>query len=235
MLVLAGLWLRRRALIWIGVAVLWLSSTPLVSRLAVRAAEGWAQRGLAKDAPAADAIVILSDGRIIAPGAAAVSEWRDANRFFGGLELYRAGKAPLMVFTGGTVPGRLDVASEGEVLVGYATAMGVSGDSVVTTGRVVNTAEEAKAVAQLMKRRRADVGAVVQTRVLLVTSAYHMSRARLQFARAGLTVLPFPVDFQSSAGTGVRIEDLLPDAAALKETELVWRELYGRLYYVAFR
>ena len=32
LLVLAGLWLRRRALIWTGVAVLWLGSTPLLER-----------------------------------------------------------------------------------------------------------------------------------------------------------------------------------------------------------
>ena len=41
LLVLAGLRLHRRSLTWSGVAVLWLSSTPFISALAVRAAEGW--------------------------------------------------------------------------------------------------------------------------------------------------------------------------------------------------
>lgn len=94
LLVLAGLRLRRRALIWSGVAVLWLSSTPFISGLVVRAAERWAERGLAADASEADAIVVLSEGRAVAPGKAAVSEWNGPDRFFGGLELYRAGKAP---------------------------------------------------------------------------------------------------------------------------------------------
>ena len=74
LLVLAGLRLHRRWLIWSGVAVLWLSSTPFISALAVRATEGWAERGLATDAPKADAIVVLSEGRVVAPGKAAVSE-----------------------------------------------------------------------------------------------------------------------------------------------------------------
>ena len=39
-LVLAGLWSRRRVLIWTGVAVLWLASTPLASALMIRAVEG---------------------------------------------------------------------------------------------------------------------------------------------------------------------------------------------------
>lgn len=50
LLVLAGLGLRRRWLIWSGAAVLWLSSTPVISALAIRTAEGWAARGLAEDA-----------------------------------------------------------------------------------------------------------------------------------------------------------------------------------------
>ncbi len=82
LLVLAGLWLRRRALIWTGVAVLWLGSTPLISALAVRAAEAWAERGQAANASDADAIVVLSGGRVVAPGKAAISEWSDADRFF---------------------------------------------------------------------------------------------------------------------------------------------------------
>jgi hypothetical protein len=51
--------------------------------------------------PEADAIVILSGGRVPAPGDPPLSEWRDADRFFGGIDLYRAGRAPLLIFTGG--------------------------------------------------------------------------------------------------------------------------------------
>ena len=36
-----------------------------------------------------------------------------------------------------------------------------------------------------------------QSRVLLVTSTFHMRRAQRLFERQGLKVLPFPVDFQS--------------------------------------
>ena len=114
--------------------------------------------------------------------------------------------------------------------------LGVPADGMVTTGPVTNTAEEARAVATLLRERRsapADRGA--PPRVLLVTSAFHMPRARRLFERAGLTVMPFPVDFQVSAGGGVNVMDLLPTAAALKQTELAWREMYGRLFYFVVR
>ena len=73
--VLVGLSLRRRWLIWTGIAFLWLSSIPLVGGFLVRAAEGWAERIPASDAPIVDTIVVLSAGRSIAPGRAAISEW----------------------------------------------------------------------------------------------------------------------------------------------------------------
>ena len=232
LLVLAGLLLRRRPLIWVGFAVLWLGSTPIISDFLVRSAEGWAERGQAIDAPRADAIVVLSGGRVIAPGAAAVSEWTDADRFYGGVELFQAGKAPLLVFTGGWTPWEPKAKPEGEVLIEYAKALGVPGKSMVTTGAVVNTAEEAQAVALLLAQRNAiGNGQVSRPHILLVTSAFHMPRAQRLFERAGLDVAPFPVDFKVSAGRVLGVMDFLPSGEAMAHTEIAWRELYGRWYY----
>jgi uncharacterized SAM-binding protein YcdF (DUF218 family) len=235
-LVSVGLWARRRILIWVGLAVLWLCSTPLVSDALIRVVEGRAVRIPATDAPRADAVVVLGGGRIVAPGKAAISEWGDPDRFFGGVELYRAGKAPLLVFTGGWQSWEPSASPEGEVLAQYARGMGVAADSVVTTGRVSNTAQEAAAVALLLRARRtagADAGSA--TTVLLVTSAYHMARARRLFQHAGLKVEPFPVDFQVSAARTLSVLDFLPNAEALMETERAGHELYGRLFDLLFR
>jgi len=69
------------------------------------------------------------------------------------------------------------------------------------------------------------------TRVLLVTSAFHMPRARQLFEDAGLAVTTFPVDFAHSDAGGVGVLDFLPSAGALGETQTAMREMYGRLYY----
>ena len=236
LLVLTGLRLRRRWLIWSGVAVLWLSSTPLVSRLAVRTAEGWAERGLAADASEADAIVVLSEGRVVAPGKAAVSEWSDADRFFGGVELFKAGKSALLVFTGGAAPWEPNAALEGDVLAEYAKAMGVPDGQILKTPRVTNTAEEAAAVATLLRGHfSGPTWRGSAPRVLLVTSAFHMPRARMLFERAGMSVIPFPVDFKVPAGGTLSVLAFLPTAAALAQTEMAMREWYGRLYYLVVR
>ena len=71
--------------------------------------------------------------------------------------------------------------------------------------------------------------------MLLVTSAFHMPRARRLFERAGVSVIPFPVDFKVSAGGALSALDFLPTGAALRQTEMAMREGYGRLFYFVVR
>ena len=81
--------------------LLWFSPLGLVSQILWRFLEAPWQRCSAWEAPQGDAIVVLSGGRHPAPGSARVSEWHDPDRFLAGLELFRAGKAPRLIFTGG--------------------------------------------------------------------------------------------------------------------------------------
>jgi uncharacterized SAM-binding protein YcdF (DUF218 family) len=231
LLVVAGLILRRRSLCWIGIAVLWLASTPLVSHQLIRAAEGWQIRKPLATVPSAEAIVVLSSGRSQPPGDPDVSEWGDADRFYGGIDLYKAGKAPLLIFTGGWVPWMPNAKPEGEVLVRYAADLGIPRDCMLITGKVATTNDESHAVAALLAARQA---ANLRPRVLLVTSAFHMRRAQMLFARAGLEIVPFPVDFKVSVGQTFILFELLPNAGSLNETELAFREMYGLVFYGLF-
>ena len=226
-LALIGVASRRRWLTTVALIALWLVSTPMTSRPLARFMEGGSERALASTAPMADAIVVLSGGRLVAPGPAAVSEWRGANRFFGGLELFDAGKAPLLVFTGGWSARRPEAPTEGEVLADWAERWGVAPDRILVTGRVSNTQEEASAVAALLDPLGGH-------RVLLVTSAFHMQRASVLFERAGLEVIAFPVDFQVSDDWRFGVRSLFPGANALSLTEGSLREALARTVYRAW-
>ena len=68
-------------------------------------------------------------------------------------------------------------------------------------------------------------------RVVLVTSAFHMRRARQVFQQAGLTVEPFPVSFWSSDLGGFSVFWFLPSVNALSRTQTAIREWYGRAFY----
>ncbi len=188
LLVVAGLLLRRRALCWIGVAVLWLASMPLVGDAAMRAAEGWQIRRPLFAVPAAEAIVVLSEGRIQPRGDPAISEWMPADRFYGGVDLFKAGKAPLLIFTGGWAPWQPEAKLEGDVLMGYAADLGIPRDRMVSTAKVVSTHEEARAVdnsAPLPIRPQSTYksGNVVQTSGATSTAARRIQAGWIRMTR----------------------------------------------------
>jgi uncharacterized SAM-binding protein YcdF (DUF218 family) len=101
--------------------------------------------------------------------------------------------------------------------------------AVQTTPRVRNTADEAQAIAAMLP---------AHSTVMLVTSAFHMPRARKLFERQGLTVLPFAVDFQASgAWAGHPLRDPLnyvPSVDGLWRSSRALREAIGRTIYRAW-
>jgi|LauGreSBDMM110SN_4_FD.fasta_scaffold12151_2 uncharacterized SAM-binding protein YcdF (DUF218 family) len=225
---LLGASLKRRSFIWVGLIILALASSPIVSMFSVKLIESdYPERLTAQEAQTADAIVVLSSGRKIAPGKARVSEWGDANRFYGGIELFKASRAPKLIFTGGWAPWEPASKPEGDVSAQYAMQLGVPKGSIFISKPVLNTAEEAVGVAELLGQEKN----IKPISILLVTSSYHMERAKQLFELAGFKVFPFPVDFQRSRDHQITLIDFFPSANALAKNEMVVRELYGRAYY----
>ena len=231
LLLLATGVLRRSWGIVFGVwLLLFFSSIPWTGSRFIQSMEAGMERISAAQAKQAEAIVVLSTGRTVAPGADRISEWHDADRFFGGIELFQAGKAPLIIFTGGSAPWEKDAPLEGEILARYARSMGARVESIKVTRQAFNTKEEAAAVREILPAKP-ESGA----RILLVTSALHMPRAKKVFEEAGFQVLPFPVDFVTSATKKTYPTDFVPSAAGLSKTSTALRELYGRIFVAIFR
>lgn len=229
-LLAAGLLLRRRWVAVAGLVLLYLFSTQFVAQALIRFMERNLHRIPAAESVAGDAIVVLSGSGLSMRGESRVVEWGDPDRFQAGVELFQAGKAPRLIFTGGWLPWNFVAEPEGEILLKKARLLGIPDGAVATTGKVSNTEEEAAEISRLLGGQNT-AGPKIRPHILLVTSAYHMIRARLLFERNGLEVTPFPVDFKSSQFEGVFLLDLVPSAAALNTSELALRELYGRLYY----
>ena len=102
LLLFLGLIGRWRWPVITAVVLLWIFSLGLVSQVLWHWLEAPWQRRPAASASSAEAIVVLSGGRHPAPGSARISEWHDPDRFLAGIDLYRAGKAPRLLFTGGS-------------------------------------------------------------------------------------------------------------------------------------
>ena len=233
LLLLLALLTRRRWPLLLAFVLLYATSTPLVARALMRAAVGDQVHGnvAAGVAAEADAIVVLSSRRPVAPSAdgTAVSEWTLADRFLAGVALARADAAPWLVFTGGWSPAAPTAPLEGDANREDAIALGVPRERILTTGPVRNTAEEAVAVATLL-RETLELASEA-THVLLVTSAFHLPRAVALFERQGLRVTPYPVDLRVDAARLFTLQALLPSAGALSNTETALREWLGRAVY----
>lgn len=204
-----------------GLVLLYASSTFVVAEFLFAKLEGQGLKTEAKYAPHADAIVVLSGMMTHVQGAAGpVAEWNDADRFFAGVDLYQAGKAPRLIFTGGLLPWEKTSQSEGAVLKAHAQRAGIPESSISVSGDAQNTEQEAIEVKTMLSG----------SKILLVTSAYHMQRAKQQFERQGFEVSAFPVDIKVRAHALTPM-DFLPDPRALRLTDVMVREWIGRFYY----
>ena len=221
--ILIGLIRNKKKLIYIAIGLLYIISTPIFSNNFFKLVEGNEYRKPISAIGNADAIVVLSgmlemneveDSTYI--------EWGDPDRFFGGIDLFKAGKANKLVFTGGKMPWDKVQKTEGEVLKEYAIKIGIPQENILITKDVENTADEAKAVKEL-------IGS--QKKIILVTSAFHMYRAKKLFEKQGFNVVTYKVDFKTIRNKKITILDFMSSTKNLIFTEIVIRELIGRVFY----
>jgi uncharacterized SAM-binding protein YcdF (DUF218 family) len=235
-LCLYALMSKRKMPLVLALMLLWISSLPYTSDQLMRWVEDDALKTPAQDMPNVPFIVVLS-GMIHAVPTTSSSqaqntaqvEWSDPDRFFSGIELYQTQSSshPVkLIFTGGVIPWWPQSPSEGHYLAEKAQQMGVPRSQILITADVSDTAQEALAVKDLIDKHSTE-----QTpTLLLVTSAFHMPRAKRVFEQAGLDVIPYPVDFKVNLKE-TTIMDFIPDAKALEHTQLGLRELMGRVAY----
>ena len=222
--ILIGLIKNKKKLIYIAIGVLYILSTPIFSNNFFKLVEGSEYIKLISAIDSADAIVVLSGMlEINEVGDSTYIEWGDPDRFFGGIALFKAGKAQKLVFTGGKMPWDKAKKTEGEVLKEYAISNGIPSEKIFVTKDVENTADEAVAVKELISPSK---------KIILVTSAFHMYRAKRLFEKQGIEVIPYKIDYKVERNKEVTIIDYLPSSDNLKITESGIREIIGRLFYL---
>ena len=169
------------------------------------------------------------------PGNSKIIEWYDPDRFLAGIELYKANKSNRLIFTGGIDPLNLDLPPEGEIYINEAISMGIPKEDLFTTYPVNNTFQEAKAIKKLLN----DEVHIIEKKVILVTSAFHMKRAKKVFENEGIMVQPYPVDFKN--GNKTFFSSLrnplvwIPSSAYFHKSSDAIREIIGRIIYGAWK
>lgn len=224
-LILLALLFKKRWLAALGVGILLIGSMPIVGDSLLKILENRFPKVEVEDCTTADAVVVLSGMLRNTRSKRGGLEWGEGvDRFEQGVLLFNAQKAPLLIFTGGRVPWSHRTRTEGEDLRMAAIARGVPPEAIIVTEEVANTAAEAQAVSRIAAARGLK-------RFILVTTAWHMPRAQFLFRRAGVPVVPFPVDYYTRYDEPATLLDFLPNAGGMENAEIALRESYGLLYY----
>jgi uncharacterized SAM-binding protein YcdF (DUF218 family) len=222
LLVLAGLWLsRRRPKTGYGIAVVSLLtllalSMPLVAGNLIRSLE-WYGPIQAEQLAKAQAIVILGGGN-----------YRGAPEYGGdtvghitleriryGIHLQRQTHLPILVTGGAPFGGRPEADTMAESI-----REDFSGTVRWVENSSRDTAENAALSAPMLR-------ASGISRIVLISQAWHLPRARSHFEHAGLQVIPAPTGFNTAAS--VSLEQLLPQAGALAASSRAIQEWLGIL------
>jgi uncharacterized SAM-binding protein YcdF (DUF218 family) len=184
--------------------------------------------GLESGSPPSDARDCAPSGAIVVLGGAVRPPLlgdetsrlnQGSDRVWTAARLYHAGCAPVVfVAAGGAVEPPM-AGAEAPAIVALLVDLGVPPEAIQFEDRSRNTAENAA-------RARAALSPQGVQEILLVSSAWHLRRARREFERVGFAVNPVGADTRSfNIDRGLKA--WLPDAEALATTQLMWKEYLG--------
>ena len=206
----------------LGLMILIILSLPVVSGQLIKFLEQNYTPTNPNEIVRADTVVVLSGMiRTIKQNNGIYYEFSDAvDRVFAGIELLKLNKAQKIILTRGKLPWSLGM-PEGEFLARFVKSQGVNKNQIILTEAVQNTNDEAIAVSKILPEN---------SKIILVTSAFHMPRAETVFENQNLKVIPYAVDFRS-VEKKIDVLDFLPQANAFKDSSFYFREIIGRTYY----
>lgn len=217
----------------LALVLLWVGGNPWVSASLMRSLE-W--RYLPPTpAPAAEAIVVLGGGTDPAEFPRSTTEINGSgDRVLYGVQLYREGKAPLVLLSGGSITFLGEHPSApAEQMAEIMQWAGVPESALVLQSRSQNTYEDVLYCSQILRERGIE-------RILLVTSAFHMPRSVALFEHQGFKVIPAPTDYKVteqgwknlfSGDLPSKLVSFLPNVNDMAQTTLALKEYIGMAVY----
>ena len=212
----SGIALAMMAFFW-----LWAWSTPVLSLWLRDSIEKQFPEQTIASVPMAQALVVL--GGAVEPPSGRASEidlQSAADRVWYAARLFHAGKAPVLLLSGGSDPER-HAYSEARAMSILLQDLGVPPQAMVLEEASRNTRQNAALSAMLLKARGIN-------HILLVTSALHMPRALALFKAQGLQVIPAATDFEGNRAPPPGVLGWLPDALALDGSGRAMKEIVGK-------
>ena len=178
-------------------------------------------------APTAEAIVVLGGSMRLPNRSHPSSGITDtSDRLLMASRLYRAGKAPIVVVSGGDNPLVSDGSHshESDEMLALLEEWGVPNSAILVDGASINTRENAVFSRRLLEPKSIN-------HILLVTSAMHMPRAVGSFRKVGFNVDAAPADFRSGWSDPKGVFGWVPSPGALANSTESVHEWFGLVVY----
>lgn len=199
-----------------ALVALWIAATPILANCLKLRLESHFPPQSIEMLPQSDVVVVL--------GGLAADLGNPAERIKHALQIYRAGKAPLIVVSGGNPPSQVVVVPESRLMADLLVELGAPRSALILESGSRNTRENAVNTAAIFKEHGWRTG-------FLVTSGAHMPRALAAFQKVGLSVTPAATDIHAGASLFPSFVDFLPDAWALARTMSAIKEVIGLCVY----
>lgn len=179
---------------------------------------GWLEQAYLPPAePAGDVIIMLGGGAMPdspdVDGVGALCS-SPANRLLTAVRLQRKLGVPILL-SGGQV--YEDTGAEAKIARRILIDLGVPEEQILVETRSVNTTQNARYSAEILRAQGL-------TQPILVTSAFHMKRAVLNFEKQGIDVVPYPADYQVTHHPVFHYTKLRPQTEALLDNVTVLQE-----------
>ncbi len=140
-----------------------------------------------------------------------------ANRLLTAAQLYHKYQLPILTSGGKVLE---TTGTEAEISRTILLGLGIPSDKIIVEDQSLNTTQNAEYSKKLLDSHGF-------SQPVLVTSAFHMPRAVLQFEKAGIKVLPWPTDYQTNVHSLISWFDFVPSSGALTTIALSLKEYLG--------
>lgn len=217
----------------LALLVLFLSSNFFVSNLLVKSLE-WQYLASPSSIDNAQAIVVLGGGiKPLVYPRPMIDLAEQGDRVIYASQLYKMKKSPLILVSGGRIPGKAleSQSSEASDMTKLLVLLGVPESAIIKEGKSLNTYENAVNTRLILEEKGIK-------QIILVTSALHMPRSVKIFQKQGFDVIPAPTDFLVTEQDFIKddswqniIINLFPNSTYLYNTNLALKEYLGIIIY----
>lgn len=150
---------------------------------------------------------------------------KGADRIVHAIDLYKKEKIEKILITGGSGTLTFKGNKEAHALKKFALDSGIPLSDIIMEDKARNTRENALLSKGLMPK--------TSNKALLITSAFHMYRAKNCFEKVELAVTPFPTDYYGRMMRYTPDDLLIPSLYGLKIWTILTKEWIGIIAYKA--